>query len=414
MLTSFTWVPLGALKMIPLHSTVTAEVAREKLKQQYPDEHAAVAAAASSTDDDDGAASGDGDDLFNRIGVGDRVMDDIESDDDEEVADTTFKPTDLVFVATRADTEEPKLEVFVYDDPQDNLYVHHDVTVTAFPLTSAWLTDGSMALLALGTMLPFIELWPLDVLDAVEPLCVLGGCEKPEDNYRRRMRRLKAASHKEAVLSVRWNTTVQQFLASGSADATVKIWDLTSQDCVATMVEADKVQSLWWHPDEAHLLLSGMFNGQVSIHDCRDADLPVMTLVPDSTSVEHCEFDPTGTRILVSASSGAFYAYDPRKPTEAIWQLEPHDADTTFACSPQLKGLLATGGKDGFITLWDCRRDVPELIVSRKYRTGSVLALEFHPNNELVLGAGGSRGEPLVYTFTQDVLGRFDLTTKST
>jgi len=65
------------------------------------------------------------------------------------------KPTDLVFVATRADTDEPKLELYVYDDPQDNLYVHHDMTVTAFPLTSAWLTDGSVALAAIGTMLPF-------------------------------------------------------------------------------------------------------------------------------------------------------------------------------------------------------------------------------------------------------------------
>ena len=83
------------------------------------------------------------------------------------------------------------MQVWVFEDedeaaperePGANLYVHHDVMLAAFPLALAWLDcvpstagqdRGNIA--AVGTMEPGIELWPLDVADAVEPLATLGG-----------------------------------------------------------------------------------------------------------------------------------------------------------------------------------------------------------------------------------------------
>lgn len=76
--------------------------------------------------------------------------------------------------------------MWVYEEADEsggpcNLYVHHDVLLPAFPLSLAWLDcsptgrqePGNLA--AVGTMSPGIELWDLDVMDAVEPVATLGG-----------------------------------------------------------------------------------------------------------------------------------------------------------------------------------------------------------------------------------------------
>lgn len=66
-------------------------------------------------------------------------------------------------------------------DSEANLYVHHDIMLPAFPLAVAWLDcdpagvrpTANMA--AVGSYDTGIEIWDLDVLDAVEPAAVLGG-----------------------------------------------------------------------------------------------------------------------------------------------------------------------------------------------------------------------------------------------
>lgn len=397
MLTSFSWVPKGAMKSVPIHSTDSIETVREKLKKQNPDYIEDPA----NFDDDEGE-----DTVYERIAGGDTIAQQIESDDEDEVDDVNIKDTDLPFLTSRADPTEPKLEFFLYDEPEDNLYVHHDMTVSAFPLCTAWLTDGTMSLAAVGTMAPFIEIWPLDVIDSVEPAALLGGCVQVEDNYRRKMKKdkLKPDSHKDAVLTLQWNTLVQHILVSGSADTTIKLWDLNTQECVGTYQEGEKVQSLDWHKQEANLLLSGSFDKTVMIRDCRRPDdAAVRWAVSDV--VEHVEFAYHDNLVFASSSDGNLYGFETRMNSAPLWVLQAHDAETTFACSRHLPGLIATGGKDGTLTLWDSRRSssAPVEIVARKYRTGSVMSIAFHPNAPHILGAAGSTGQPLVFTMTQDL-----------
>eukprot|EP00331_Platyophrya_macrostoma_P018249 CAMPEP_0176471640 /NCGR_PEP_ID=MMETSP0127-20121128/41250_1 /TAXON_ID=938130 /ORGANISM="Platyophrya macrostoma, Strain WH" /LENGTH=404 /DNA_ID=CAMNT_0017866321 /DNA_START=116 /DNA_END=1330 /DNA_ORIENTATION=+ len=399
------------MKSVPIQSSDSIDQVREKLRKQNPDyvedELPSEEKGHLSRGDEDEGSDNDGEDnVFDRIGGADQVLEDIESDDDEEIDDTTFKETDLPFVATRADQQDPKVEVYVYDEPEDNVYVHHDATVSAFPLCSTWMSDGTMSLAAVGTMLPFVEIWPLDVIDAVEPVCLLGGCVNSEDNYRRKLKkdRLKPDSHKEAVLSIQWNTLVQHILASGSADHTIKLWDLNQQECVGTYHETEKIQSLEWHAQEANLLLSGAFDGNAILRDCRRPDDAAMKWELGDV-VERVAFGHHTNVVYASTSDGRLMCLEMRRNAQPLWTIQPHDKETTFACSRHLPGLIATGGKDGFLSLYDARAAgaEPTLIVSRKYKTGSVLNIAFHPNSPHLLGAGGSRGQPLVYTMTQDL-----------
>lgn len=435
MLTTFSWVPKGGMKATPILSTDSADRARQKLRDQHPEyveeqvpapnaglPHGATAAPTGAEED---YADSDADETLRAVAGGGAgaIVEQIESDDEEEIADTTFKPTDLVFAVAAADPQAPRLELYIYDEPEDNMYVHHDMEISAFPLCSSWLTDGTMSMLAVGTMLPFIEIWALDVMDSVEPAILLGGCAQVEHNYSKKAirRHLKPDSHQDAVLSVRWNTVAQNIIASGSADATMKLWDLNQGGvCLGTYTEAEKVQSLDWHHTDANLLLSGDFGASVVLRDCRQPNQPALRFqMPDV--VEHVEFVASqaanngSMTIMASTSNGYWACFDGRaassngsggaSSTAALWQLQPHQSDTTFHCSRQVPGLYATGGKDGQITLWDGRRgnQPPTAIVSRDYKTGAVLSLAFHPNSPHILGACGARGEPLVYTITSDI-----------
>ena len=78
------------------------------------------------------------------------------------------------------------LEVWVYQEAEStgdvpNIYVHHDLLLPAFPLSLAWVGYEGLAgapgrnFAAVGTSDPGIEIWDLDVSDAVEPLVTLGG-----------------------------------------------------------------------------------------------------------------------------------------------------------------------------------------------------------------------------------------------
>ncbi|RHY53202.1 hypothetical protein DYB38_008566 [Aphanomyces astaci] len=384
----------------------------------------------------------------------DQVPDDIE-DDDEDKADMEIRSTDSVVLVCNTEEDFSNLEVHVYEEDTGNLYVHHEINLPAFPLALAWMDIAPLppvngvpvngSFVAVGTFKAGIEIWNLDVLDVLEPTATLGGeanasfryvlrlllspslafCSETLNKDHHHVRRdvaiskamrkkhkaaLKPGSHQDAVLGLDWNAGHRNMLASASADASVKIWDVTTQQCMHTMTHhTDKVQSVKWNPVESTILASASFDRSLVVLDGRAPQ--AFSKFALSADVESMVWHPHSPSTLVaSTEDGIVVAYDVRKGSSAapLYRFQAHDtAVSAISFSHALPGLFATAGTDKHVKIWDLEGSTPQCIASKDMQVGELLTLQFYRDSPFLLGAGGTGGVLALWdTSENDVVER--------
>ena len=339
-------------------------------------------------------------------------------DDDEEREELQILATDNLILSAKVEDEMAHLEVYVYEDAVDNLYVHHDIMLPAIPLALEWLDipvgkdaaqqDGKGNFVAVGTLDPDIELWNLDTIDCMYPNAILGqggqtgSEEKPKKKKKKKSKKSNDEYHVDAVLSLAANRKHRNLLASASADKTVKLWDLNTTKCAKSYnYHTDKVCSLAWHASEPTVLLSGSYDRTVVAADMRapDAKAPRWGVESD---VENIRWDPHDDNFFfVSTENGVIHYHDirnaPSNPsaTKAVWTLQAHDESiSSFDVNSIVPGYMATGSTDKTVKLWNIQPSGPSLVVSRNLDVGKVFATTFAPDPEVAfrLAVAGSNG----------------------
>ncbi|KAK5331597.1 rRNA-processing protein [Exophiala xenobiotica] len=343
------------------------------------------------------------------------VLPEGEQDSEDEIEELQILPSDNLILAAKVEDEVAHLEVFVYEDEADNLYIHHDIMLPAIPLCVEWInvpvgkeaekrTEGNFV--AVGTMSPEIEVWDLDVVDSMYPNAILGqepdataeGETNDESSTKKKSSKKKKKKpkanddyHVDAVLALAANRQHRNLLASASADKTVKLWDLTTD----------------WHPTESTVLLSGSYDRTVIATDMRapDAVAPKWVVEADVEKVRWDIHDPNF--FFVTTEIGTVHYFDARvvptshdKPSKPVWTLHAHDgAVSAFDISPSVPGLLATGSEDKRVKLWNIENNIPSMVVARNLDVGRIFSVQFAPDPDVAfrLSVAGSRGQLQVW-----------------
>ncbi|KAJ3358937.1 hypothetical protein GGF32_009865 [Allomyces javanicus] len=351
-----------------------------------------------------------------------------DSDEDEDLA--IGKNDNVLVIASTADDisvlEFQVLEGPPADDDDDdeddgraNLYTHHDLMLPTFPLAVEWFNyvPGSKtelrstshatdtgAFIAVAGFTPDIELWDVDVVDAMVPTAVLGApkTDAPQDKAKKRaLKKANDAYHVDAVLALSWNTTHRNFLASGSADTTVKIWDLDTLSCVRSFVPhakakggAAKVGLTKWAPTAPTCLLTGAHDRSLRFFDTRTPhDAVVVKLRADPEDAAWNTLPGRDTEVYVATEDGHVQLIDLRNAAAPKWTLSAHQGGATSSLSLTTSGrTLASVGADKTLKVWNVAEGKPALSHSRQLQLGPLFACSWCPDQEGVIAVGGARG----------------------
>ncbi|KAF8199722.1 WD40-repeat-containing domain protein [Pholiota molesta] len=370
----------------------------------------------------------------------------MKDEDDDEREELEVLPTDNLIVVAKTEDEISQLEIYVYDESQENLYAHHDLMLPNFPLCLEWLdfpptsssensvhgpnqSSGFGNYIAVGTLDPEIEIWSLDVLEAMYPSSILGRPDEtkahvpvPSGTGKKKKKKPKhratqTAYHVDAVLGLSWNKTQRNLLASASADRTVKLWDLSRDPTMngeggdaggairSFDVHKDKVQAVQWNEKEPTVLLTGSYDRTVRTFDSRAPTTGVGAVV--GSDVEALRWDPWDNYgFYVSLENGLVLNFDIRtlpsnleQPSPARFTLAAHDGPaSSIDVNPHLRGCIATGGTDKLVKVWNVndeengKRSV-SLVTSRDLGVGKVFSTVWSPDDPLTLAAAGSKAK---------------------
>ncbi|PXF47770.1 Periodic tryptophan protein 1-like [Gracilariopsis chorda] len=360
--------------------------------------------------------------------------------DEEELEDLTIQSTDAVVISVHSGEDVSLLMTHVFDDNPDesddesnsyvpHTYIHHDIVLPTLPLcaahTSLQVNDDVVNLVAVGMFTPGIEVWDIDQVNNLEPVASLGGygassvvkdalaaANKVRAGGSRKRKKkpqlkLRDGSHTDAVMSLSWNSTQREYLASGSADHTVKVWDIESAHCASTFSHHDgKVQAVAFHPSEAELLLTGSFDKTVQVLDVRDPGKKGKWSV--NADVETCAWGhgQLSNVVITTTEDGYVSVFDSRmagKDASPLSRWQAHKgAVSSCAVSRDIPGLMVTGSVDKQIKVWDISRvgsEEVESIYQRPSKAGAVFALSLCPlpdsetnASPFVIAYGGSKG----------------------
>ncbi|KAH9003129.1 hypothetical protein EDB86DRAFT_3100314 [Lactarius hatsudake] len=148
---------------------------------------------------------------------------------------------------------------------------------------------------------------------------------------------------RSSILSLSWNRTTRQMIASGSADRAVKLWDLSRNPKESALrsfgkLHMDKVQAVQWNPTDPAVR-------ELRSHGAGVRLASVGAVVGADVSLENGMVVNFDARTLPS---------DLDQPSPARFTIAAHDgAPCALNVNAHIRGCLATAGTDKMVKIWN-------------------------------------------------------------
>jgi WD40 repeat protein len=175
------------------------------------------------------------------------------------------------------------------------------------------------------------------------------------------------------------------WLASGSADSTIKLWDVATGHELRTLTgHTGWVRCLCFNPD-GRIIASGGADRTIKLWDTITG-VELRTLTGHTSSINSVAFSPDGRWLASASADKTIKLWDASTGTEAR-TLSGHTGWVTALAFNNTGQLLASGSADATIKLWNTAtgNEVRTLIG----HTDRVRSVAFSPDGEL-LAAGSS------------------------
>ena len=193
-------------------------------------------------------------------------------------------------------------------------------------------------------------------------------------------------------------------LASGSADKTIRIWDVSDVDNprhIRTLHgHTDNVETVAWSPN-GRTLASGSDDGTTRLWDPNTGS-NFAVLRGHATSVEPVAWSPNGRMLASGSYDDTIRIWDPSTDTTLrILRGHTHDLDA-LVFHPNGR-TLASGSSDKTIRLWNPSNG--DLKTTLTGHTGVVNALAFSPNGQILASGSNDYTIRIWMLVTLDVTG---------
>lgn len=186
-----------------------------------------------------------------------------------------------------------------------------------------------------------------------------------------------------------------KILAISTNDSKVVLWDLAAKQKVTKQPTCNvQVNSVAFSPDDK-TLIGGCEDGQIKFWNIETGDEKSMPFKPNhKPSVKSVAFSPDGKTVAsggADAGGGGTPDYSIK-----IWDAETGNAKSTLksehsgavtslAFSSDSK-LLASGGEDSFIYIWDIQK--PQSTNKLRDHNGAVRSVKFWPDDKTLVSGG--------------------------
>lgn len=142
-----------------------------------------------------------------------------------------------------------------------------------------------------------------------------------------------------------------QFVASSSDDGTVRIWRTETGEEVHVLEGHSGVCWCVTYFDESRKLLSGGDDGEVMAWDAETGEHLMVILTPGKDTVRTVKMSPAGNVIAAAGDECVVYLFD--VGGDLIHKLEGHLGSIWSVDFSPFGGLLASGGADRSVRIWD-------------------------------------------------------------